>query len=156
MTEQPKWKLIANLGDVNPIDHGGYFIFEDETRIYTHEAELLLEPSDDDPEGPYEVYRFSLDRCKMKHGYLVSFEFDKTWPHALSQYEQWFAKDLVEVASFIGSTEEGLQDQLCSVDPIDRACAYRAIGDYHGFANLDSYPLCLTRFEVEERYKEVV
>ena len=41
-TKQPKWKLIAQLGDVNPIDYGGYFIYEDETGVYPPEGEKLL------------------------------------------------------------------------------------------------------------------
>jgi hypothetical protein len=158
MTDQPKWKLLANLGDVNPIDHGGYFVFEDETGVYPPEAEVLLEPPDDTEEGSerWEVYRFSLDRCKMKQGYLVSFAFDKKWPCPLSWYEEWFAKDLNDVASFIGQTEDELQDMFCSADPLERAQAYRAIGDYHGYANLDSYSLSLDRFEVQERYRSLV
>jgi hypothetical protein len=42
---------------------------------------------------------------------------------------------------------------LCSESPLDRAVAYRAIGDYHGFINLDESPLTdLDRSEIEARY----
>lgn len=36
---------------------------------------------------------------------------------------------------------------------IQRALVYRAIGEYHGYENLDQYPLTFkTRAEVEARY----
>lgn len=145
MNKQPEWEFVANLGDVSPLDYGGYFIFKDKTETYAPEAELLVEPCDDSNDGPYLVYRFTLDRFKMKRGYLV----------ALSEYVEWFAKDLESVASCVGSTEDELQDQFCSIDPLERAHAYRAIGEYHGFDNLDSYPLTLTRSEVEARYQGI-
>ena len=37
---------------------------------------------------------------------------------------------------------------------IERANAYRAIGQYHGEENLDSDPLTLTKEEAEERYED--
>ncbi|MGH9970624.1 MAG: hypothetical protein ACREBG_22935 [Pyrinomonadaceae bacterium] len=158
MTEQPKWKLIANLGDASPLEHGGYFVFEDETGVYPPEAELLVVPDEESEENETscDVFRFSLDRCKMKQGYLVPFGYQSTWPHALSQYEEWFARDLEGVASCMDSDEETLQDQFCSVDSLERAQAYRAIGDYHGFENLDGYPLRLTSTEVKERYRHIL
>jgi hypothetical protein len=27
MADQPKWAFVANLGDVNPLDHGGYLVY---------------------------------------------------------------------------------------------------------------------------------
>ena len=45
---QPVWSCIANLGDVNPIDYGGYFVYIDTTGVYPPEAELLIAPSDND------------------------------------------------------------------------------------------------------------
>lgn len=136
--------MIVNLGDVNPLDYGGYFILDPET------AELL-EVEDDS--AMYTVYRFALDRCKMKRGFLVPFAYENDWPYPVSVYEEWFARDLSDVANFIGSDEETLQNQFCSEDAIVRAHAYRAIGEYHGFANLDGDPLRLTRKEAAKRYE---
>ncbi len=45
---QPAWECIAQLGDKNPIDHGGYWILRDTTGVYAEEAELLLVPDDED------------------------------------------------------------------------------------------------------------
>lgn len=162
---QPKWKLIANLGDVNPIDYGGYFIYIDETGVYDPEAELLIAPEDEDEDGNGEwtIYRFELERCTYIDGILSDNRFHP-------ELSAWFAQspaeraerpqdttNLANVASFIDSTEDALQTDLCSDDPIARAHAYRAIGDYHGFENFDSYPITLrNRAEVEARYAEEI
>lgn len=152
-TKQPQWKLLTNLGDVNPVDHGGYLIFTDETGVYPPEAELLGVPDEDAGTTGWEVYRFPLDRCTLTDGVLSDNPYHPLHP-------AWFAEDLDKVAQFIGvpleATPEraGLRNWLCSVDPIDRARAYRAIGDFHGFENLDQYPLRFRkRAEVDGRYK---
>jgi hypothetical protein len=161
MTAQPKWKEIAQLGDVHPIDYGGYFIYEDETGVYEPEGEYLESPdSDDAPEG-WTVYRFTLERKKIFEDeethqlYLVPFRYDNTWPHAVSQYDEWFHKDLAAVAQSSGIELKALRESFCSDDPKVRAWAYREIGQYHGFANLDAYPLQFKeRRHIERRYAE--
>lgn len=161
-TRQPTWKLLTNPGDVNPIEYGGYFVYEDTTGVYPAEVEVLVaHPRDDSPEG-WTIYRFALDRCQLIEDpdthtiYLVPFTYNPPWPHALSKYDEWFHKDLANVASSIGSTLTELRQDLCSADPRDRAHAYRAIGEYHGFENLDGYPLTFhNRADVEARYQEV-
>jgi hypothetical protein len=136
MTKQPQWKRIANLGDVNPVEYGGYFVYTDRTKVYPPEAELLRTP-DDGGEG-WTIHRFILDRCTFVDGVLSDNAYHPELP-------TWFAKDLAAVASFIGSTELDLINGLCSDDPIDRASAYRAIGEYHGFDNFDGYPRQYTK-----------
>lgn len=156
---QPKWRFVANLGDASPLEHGGYFVYRDTTGVYDHEAELLVEPEDTDDRGArWTVYRIELDRCKIVREdntvYLVPFAYDAAaYLHPVSSYVEWFAKDLDRVASFIGSTREEMERELCSENPLERAHAYRAIGDYHGWRNLDDYPLTLTRAEVKKRYR---
>jgi hypothetical protein len=39
--------------------------------------------------------------------------------------------------------ESELVGMFCSDDPIQRALAWRMVGDYHGWDNLDSYPMVL-------------
>ena len=162
MSNQPSWKLIANLGDASPVDYGGFFVYEDTTGVYPPEAELLISPDDDDaPEG-WIVYRFILDQCTFENGILSDNKFHP-------ELSAWFAKPeperkdrpqdttyLKNVADSIGSTEAELIKQLCSDNAIERAEAYRAIGEYHGFENLDSYPLTFhSRNKVEARYSEI-
>jgi hypothetical protein len=144
---QPKWELIANLGDVNPLEHGGYFIFRDKTGVYPEEAELLLVE-----DGDYTIYRFSLERLKMVKGFLVPLKYNKSWPYPVERYDEWFHEQLGDVAASIGTTKQELEKAFTSANPLERAHAYRAIGDYHGFENLDSYPLThMPRAEVEKR-----
>lgn len=149
-TKQPQWEMIANLGDMTPLDHGGYFIYRDKTGVYPEEAELLLI---EDEGGTYSVARFVLDRLKLVDGYLVPFAYDATWPHPLERYDEWFHKDLEGVASFVGSTKEEMEAMFTSGDPLQRAEAYRAVGEYHGLENLDPDPLTgMTRAEAKKRY----
>lgn len=158
-TKQPIWQFVANLGDVHPIDHGGYFVYRDTTGVYSDQAELLLvdESAETDSGDEWTVYRFDLDRLKQvqigETVYLVPLKFDESWPHPVSHYDEWFHGDLARVASFLGQSLQDLRDAFCSENPLKRAHAYKAIGDYHGFENLDSYPLTYkTRVEVEARY----
>jgi hypothetical protein len=158
-TNQPKWKLIANLGDVNPIEYGGYFIYEDETGVYAPEGEILESPESDESSEPWRVYRFSLDRLEQVNTedavMLVPFGFsDRTdLPHHISQYDEWFNKDLTRAAETMGRTVEELRADFCSPDPLIRARVYEDIGRYHGFENLDSYPLEYSEeSEIRSRY----
>ena len=157
-TKQPKWKLIAQLGDVNPIDYGGYFIYEDETGVYPPEGEKLLIIDEDSDNSTWEIRRFQLDKCKLIDGtYLVSADLagHPNLPYDVSKYDEWFHKDLSRVAVYFGQSVEFLRDAFCSNDIVERARAYEVIGEYHGFDNLDSYPLTYsTREEVEQRYSE--
>lgn len=154
-TRQPEWEFIANLGDASPLDYGGYFVYRDKTGVYEEEAELLLVDDEQDENSTYTVYRIMLERSKLIDGYLVPFRYDRTWTHPLERYDEWFHERLNDVASSIGSTKEELERALISADPLVRADAYRAIGDYHGWENLDPSPLTgLTRKDMEERYRE--
>jgi hypothetical protein len=157
MTQQPNWQLIANLGDAHPIDHGGLFVSIDTTGVYAPEAELLVSPDDDS--GEWTVYRFSLDQCTFVAGVLSDNKFHP-------DHAAWFAKPEAEranrpqdttylsnVASCMGMDLDQLREWFCSANPIERAMAYQAVGDYHGFENLDGYPLTFKdRSEVEARY----
>jgi len=151
-TQQPVWKLTANLGDVHPLDYGGFFVFEDETGVYPPEAELLIGPVDDEQ---YTVFRFILERCTLINGILSDNKFH---PELMA----WFGyrdkdrpqdSDLNDVARY--ADMPNIAELLCSESAIDRAHAYRAIGEYHGFGNLDSYPLTLTRVEAQKRYAKL-
>ncbi len=154
-TQQPKWKFIANLGDANPLDYGGYFIYKDTTGVYPEEGELLQVDNEDarDEKLKYTVYRFGLDRLKMVDGYLVPIQYEKSWPNPLKNYDEWFHRDLAAVAQSIGSTKVTLEEAFCSPDPLLRAEAYLAVGQYHGMDNLDSYPLKLNAKEAKARYR---
>ncbi len=156
MTPQPQWKLLANLGDVNPLDYGGYFVYRDETGVYPEEAELLELDSPDNDNSNYTVYRFILERCSFVNGVLSDNKFHP-------ECSAWFANPdrkgdkytvLGDIASFTGQDASELIDDICSDDAIRRAMVWQSIGRYNGFDNLDSYPLKLTKEEAEARYAE--
>lgn len=131
--KQPVWQLIANLGDNSPFDYGGYFVYKDETGVYPEEAEFLVVDNEDDEDSTYTIYRILLDVAP----------------------DEWFLEDLESIADHVGSTKEELVKALSSRDPLDRAYAYKAVAEYHGWDEFDSYPLTgVTRQEVEARYSE--
>jgi hypothetical protein len=160
MSNQPDWECIGQLGDVNPIDHGGYWILRDKTDVYPEEGELLVVPEDeDDEDGEYTIYRFILDRCTFINGVLSDNEHHPehcawwaTTPEKMMERPQ-DGKGLSDVANCVGMDEEELVEDFCSEDALRRARAYQSVGNYHGFENLDSDPLRMKRWEVERRYE---
>lgn len=159
---QPDWEFVANLGDANPIDHDGYFVYRDKTGVYTEEAELLVVVGDNEGEArEWKVYRFLLERCTWIDGVLSDNEYHP-------ETSAWFASTdremtarpqdttgFRELANHYDLGVEELAAMFCSEDPIPRAIAYRYVGDYHGWENFDSYPLTFThRRDVVQRYAE--
>jgi hypothetical protein len=145
---QPIWKLLGSLGDVNPVDNDGMLVYEDTTGVYPPEAVVivaLIKDYEDDPDR-WIVYRFPLERCTYVNGILSDNEFHPEHP-------AWFADSLDRIASCVGVEHFEIVRQLCSENPIERAQAYQAIGDYHGFINLDHDPVTdFDRSEIEARY----
>jgi hypothetical protein len=157
---QPQWKFLANLGDRSPLDHGGYFIFTDETGVYEAEAELLMCPWDCGGRK-YLVYRFALERCTWTNGVLSDNKYhpdQSAWfatPEPERENRPQDTTYLSRLVSYATWTMEELVAAFCSDDPKERARAYQTVGEYHGWQNLDSYPLELTIDECRERYKDI-
>lgn len=152
---QPKWKLKTATED--------FAVFEDETGEYEAEMEVAQNTgevieTEEGEEKVFLVYRFSLDRLKRVRGkvsnklFVVPAKWDKSWPHPLPDYEEWFIKSLKEVASFVSSSVNDLIAAFCSKNVMDRAGAYEAIGSYHGFENLDSYPQTMPESKLNARW----
>jgi len=151
MTNQPDWEFLVNLGDANPIDYGGKFVYRDRTGIYGPEM-VILEPLED-PDGQGEMlywmeYRVMLDRCTYIDGVLSDNQYHP-------EMQAWFAWDLAEIALWVDVPVPELLEQLCSDDPIMLARGYESLGHYFGWFDFDSYPLKHTRRQdVERRFKE--
>lgn len=155
-TAQPIWEFVTNLGDADPLEFGGYFIYRDITGIYPEEAEKVEVSLTEEP-TEWWIYRIVLDRCTYTNGVLSDNKYHPDHP-------VWFAKPeppkernstcyLSNVASCYGDSTEQLIELLCSEDPIQRALGYEAVASYHGWENFDSYPLMFTRRrEVTRRY----
>lgn len=158
MTDQPTWKFVENLGDVNPVEHGGFFVFIDETGVYAPEVEMLDPPCEG--QDKWTVYRFILEPCTFKDGILSDNRFHPNHP-------AWFAKpekdrkerpqDTTYLNDLTGAFPlDELTRLFCSDDPKERAVAWREVGEYHGYDNLDSDPLRLTEEEVKQRYIKIL
>lgn len=153
-TNQPEWKFVANYGDANPLDHGGKFLFIDETGVYPPELEIVEPTGSEDSDGDFEnyeweVHRFRLERCTYVNGVLSNNQFHQDHP-------AWFASDLAGVVSCCDTTVEKLIQQLTSDDPKDRAVAYLDLIGYHGPYEFDQYPLHFDdRKEIEARYADL-
>jgi len=143
-TKQPVWKFLANLGDAHPLEYGGLFVYEDETGVYPPEMERLERVSDDD-DSRLEVRRVVLEPCTWKKGVLS----DNPYHPGI---KAWFADKLQNISASMDYPVKSLRDDLCSKEPLRRASAWRAILDYHGWENGDSYPLILSQREAKERY----
>jgi hypothetical protein len=167
---QPTWKLLGNLGDENYIDHGGFFVYEDTTGVYGHEAELLVSENEHETEATrWTVYRFSIPQCSLKmremtagldDSILSDNRFHPGHPAWFAQPESKQAQRpqdttyLSKIADYAGMTLEMLREWFCDAEPMRRAHAYRLVGEYHGFNNFDNYPLHFNnRADVEARYK---
>ena len=141
---QPKWKCVGNLGDKNPVDHGGLLVFVDETGVYPPEVEKIEPPCDG--EKRWEVRRVVLDPCTYVNGVLSDNKFHPNHP-------AWFADDLDSVCSSMDVERDELIRLFCSDEPMERAEAWRCVLDQHGWANVDDYPLHLTRNEIKNRLR---
>jgi hypothetical protein len=145
MTNQPKWQAVAQLGDVNPLDYGGYWVLVDTTGEFTPEGEFV---EVDEQTNCLTIYRFSLEQCSLINGVLSDNKYH-------SEYPAWFAEGLESVAAFCGVPVLELRVMFCADDPVVRARAYGDVASYHGWNNLDDDPLVLSRSEGRSRYRLV-
>ena len=159
MTNQPVWKKIGTVGDINPIDYDGGFIYHDETGVYPAELEYIQSTRDDEP-IEWRVYRTVLDRLRCRDGYLYLASVEDNWgkyhegekEFYPSVYDEWFNRDLGGVADCVGLGVADLREMLCSEDEQARAFGYLNLAEYFGWENFDSYPLHFTsREELEAR-----
>lgn len=142
---QPEWECIANLGDVNPIEHGGKFVLVDKTGVYAPEMEVL--EKEYHQRNSWLVWRFVMEPHTYINGVLSDNPYHPDEP-------AWYADDIAGVAESCGVEPDELIRNLCSADPRERAEGYYCLFTCLSAADFDSYPLELNRTEVEERYSE--
>lgn len=145
MSSQPNWICRANLGDMSPCEHGAGFVFEDLTGVYAPEMECSFEIESTPNKLKWLVFRFTLEQCTWTNGVLSDNEFHPGKP-------AWFADTMESIAQHTGATLESFIADITRGTLCERAQAWRAIGEYHGFENLDSYPLVLSQEQIIERY----
>lgn len=163
-TNQPKWQLVANLGDASPLDFGGLFVYVDQTGVYAPECVRLERITDDETRGPaerWQAHRFILEPCTYDaqtdtlsdnpfHPELAAWFAPNTTQRADRPQD---GRGLEELAEFIGMTKPELIALFLSSDPCERAHAWQSVGDFHGFDNLDSYPETYTRKDLYRLYR---
>lgn len=149
MTRQPVWKYVTNLGDRNPLEHGGYFIYTDTTGVYPPEGEIY-----DPDEG--KAYRFSIERFELWNDHLIPFGFSSRTDlhHSLEDYIVWFDEHINDVSDSLGVTPDEYRLSFTCEDIRTRAIAHESIGHYFGFEELDNYPLELSKKEAKKRYRK--
>lgn len=133
MSKQEKWRVVA-------VDDSSCVFVDD-----NGSDNSVMEVVEDLPIGKT-LYRFNIDRLTTYQGCLVTCHIaalaqdPKGLPHPIEKYNEWFFDSLEKVGTFVSLELAEIVALLCHEDPIQRSIAYRAIGDYHGFLNLDHYP----------------
>lgn len=129
---QPSFWCIANIGDANPLEHGGCFVLVDRTGVYR--SELLLLTVDDDGYRRASIVMDDLMRIKRANG-LHELSDNRFHPH----HPAWFgrAKGLEELASYSGKRYEELVAGFLSSSPLENASCWLDLERYYGIENFD-------------------
>ena len=144
-TKQPSWKFTANIGDVNPFEHGR-LLYVDSTGVY--EPELVIFDNYHE-EKKIKVSRISCDRCTLQNNDPLTLSDNQY--HA--DKPAWFANKLQSVADFVGQDVMTVAHDLCGSDPVARAIQYDNLVSYFGIYEFDSYPVEMTRSDVRKQYR---
>ena len=151
-TDEDVENVLATFGDVNFIEYGGQLLKLADGDLY---LEVIEPPSE---RQHWEVYRVPVERFQVvehdQRVYLVGEAWRPDWPGALSTRDEWFHKDMRDIAKFAGVELQELRGWFCSEDPAVRARGYLAVGAFHGWFEFDQYPQRLTEAEVYELYGE--
>lgn len=147
MMNQPKWKLVANMGDVNFADYGGALVYEDETGVY--EPELEFYNSNDNETGGT-VYRFILETVYYTDGILSDNKFHLDYPVWWSEEPQF-----TSLLNAMDITRDDFISKITGNNIVERARMYLGLAYSNGFFEFDQYPIRLSEAEAQERYKDV-
>lgn len=143
---QPSWHCVANLGDVDPFEHGGKFLMIDRRGFYP--AELWVFNGWDD-KAPTFKHHIVLDICFQVQDCDGNYTLcDNVYhPHLTA----WFGsvEDIERVSSFIGMNPADFRRLFCR-NAYDRAVAYDAVATYFGLIEFDQYP---TFFDTKQEAK---
>lgn len=125
--------LVAELGDVNPLEYGGTLVYKvlDREGIY-YEA-VRIDPLIN---RTFEVRRWAIENDVLGDA-------------------SWVDDHLKELAEFIGVTAGYVKRLAVHPNVAVRASLYEDIAGYFGPDNLDAYPVMLTRDEIVERFPEL-
>lgn len=127
-TNQPAWFCVANLGDANPLEHGGKFLMIDRRGYYDPELWAW------EPERK-KLYTIILERC-----HKIGDEVGDNVFH--SNHVAWFgsADHIGRVCSSCGWDYNIFVDALICRNPIEKARAFYDMAMHYGFENFDGDP----------------
>jgi hypothetical protein len=125
-------RRVGSVGDVNPVDYGGGFVYK----------------LPGDPE-PYIEYVHGLDGGDTEGRMTL---YRDSIPADVFAHYNWAKVE--EIARYIGADPDELRRLGASRKVMDRAYAVEAIASYHGWHELDQYPLELTEKELRRRWRE--
>jgi hypothetical protein len=160
-TLQPTWKKTGTVGDENPIDYDGGFVYEDQSGVYVPELEYIQATKKDECGDACEwfVFRFALDRYEtmtdLGKVLLVPYGFSTRYylSHPIANYDEWFHRELADVAKTVGRDLNEFRADFCSANVQTRAAVFLDLAQYHGFENFDPNPMIFTsRESIEARY----
>ena len=129
---QPSYFCIANLGDVNPFEHGGAFVCIDRRGVY----DPILLIYDQDFRRRSEV---TLERCH-KIPDVSNFLWEVGTNRFHPKHVEWFSDSLENCFQFNGSKISEIVNKLTSSNVVERAIAYKMLVDYHGIHEFDQHP----------------
>jgi len=161
---QPKWEYLANLGDVDFIEHGGVLVYQDTTGVYQPEMEIVIPPEEWEKKREWTVHRVMLEKCYLTDGILSDNKFHLNhpvwWWHKDAEHKQRHGYDqyhnFCSIAEGINITPEAFEQMFCSDDVVERARGYRELGEYHGWANFDDYPITFSGRDIRRRYQDLL
>lgn len=157
-------RIVANLGDVNALDYGGFIVWSDGSCM------LIDEPTErdtrdqdagenDEANDTYQVYRFDAEyprwlayvgggsgsRVSRHHLEGSHLYGGNTWEHR----DWWLMPEKVHsLCESAGITPMQFLRMALSTDVVQRACAYQAVANHWGAIELDCYPETFTRAQL--------
>lgn len=147
-TGQPSYWCVANIGDADPVEHGGKYVLVDRTGVYNPVLLILcVHENDVEPGCKHTLHHVELEPCikaakaEPSSQELVGLSTNRFHPYIL----EWFGdpESLKAVAGYVGRPVYSLLDSFLSSCPVERAFAYDAVASYHGLGNFDQSPQAL-------------
>ncbi len=151
MKNQPAFHCVANLGDANPLEHGGAFVLVDRRGLYRPELHLW-EPEE------CKLYRVTCEQLwRIPSNESRDPATNRQPENGVSDNRfhpylpAWFGNlaALQSVADSIGSELSEFVDRLTAENAVTRVSAFIDLIGYWGPAEFDSYPLDLTAREAK-------
>jgi len=132
-------KKITSVGDVNPIEYGGGFVYSEDGNRWIEYTSGVEDVEDAPMEGDpgYEDIKLTV--------YLVAVEDDVFGWHSWAK--------IADIARTSGYAKQDLKAAGKSSKLRDRVWATEAIAGMWGWYELDNYPITLTVAELGERWK---